>query len=102
VVLADHVLVQRGGDRLGIGYEAGLRLLGRPRPVVLLQDLLAEVDAEVADVDAGTGDELADLVLAFAAEGAAGVTAAVFALDRLEVNGVIVLRLVLLASEPKV
>src|SRR5581483_9065113 len=54
-----------------------LGLLGPGRPGILFEDLLAEVDALVADVDAGTGDQLPDLVLALAAERTAGVPAAV-------------------------
>ena len=79
VVLADDVLVERSTDRLRVGDEAGLRLLRGGGPAVLLEDLLAEVDALVADVHAGPGHQLANLVLALPAEGAAGVTATVFA-----------------------
>ena len=43
--------------------------LGRSRQL-LVDDLVAEIDALVADVDAGTGDELLDLPLALAAEAA--------------------------------
>ena len=69
LVLPDHVLVQhhldleRGGDlrdRLG-----DLPLL------VLCQDLVAEGDALVADVDRGPGDELPHRVLGLPAERAA-------------------------------
>ena len=63
---------------LRVGDEPGLRLLLAGRPVVLLEDLLAEIDALVADVDAGARDELAHLVLALPAEGAPGVATAVF------------------------
>ena len=67
-LLADHVLVQQRVD------------LGRARKVVevevsgsgelLVDDLVAEVDAFVADVDPGAGDQLLDLTLALAAEAA--------------------------------
>ena len=67
-LLADHVLVQQRVD------------LGRARQVVevemrgsgelLVDDLVAEIDALVADVDAGAGDQLLDLPLALAAEAA--------------------------------
>ena len=67
-LLADHVLVQQRVD------------LGRARKVVevevrgsgelLVDDLVAEVDALVADVDPGAGDQLLDLPLALAAEAA--------------------------------
>jgi hypothetical protein len=50
---------------LGRSSSAELARLGE----LLLDDLVAQVDALVADVDAGTGDELLDLLLALAAEG---------------------------------
>ena len=37
---------------------------------LLVDDLVAEVDALVADVDAGPGDQLLDLTLALSAEAA--------------------------------
>src|SRR5258708_2945907 len=77
-LLADHVLVEGCADGLGVGDEAGLLLLRAGRPVVVLEDLLPEADALVPDENAGAGDQLADLVLAFAAEAAARVTASVF------------------------
>src|SRR2546425_1817902 len=70
-LLADHVLVQhlldlgRGGDlRDGLGDLALL---------VLRQDLVAEGDALIANVDRRTGNELPDRVLRLAAERAAEV-----------------------------
>src|SRR5438874_1226323 len=77
-VLADHVLIQRGADGLGVRDEAGLLLLLSGRPVVVLQNLLTEVDALVADEDAWPRHQLADLVLALAAERAACVAASIF------------------------
>jgi hypothetical protein len=74
VVLADHVLVERGADRLRVGDEPGLLFLRTGRAVVVLEDLLAEVDALVADEDPWAGHELADLVLALSAERAACVS----------------------------
>ena len=70
-LLADDVLVERVLDLVRVG-ELGRRRLG-PRRLehLLFDDLLAEVDALVADVDALARDELADLFLALAAEGAA-------------------------------
>src|SRR6185312_6902265 len=60
-----------GGDLVRIG-ELGRRRLGARRlQHLLFDDLLAEVDALVADVDALSRDELADLLLALAAEAAA-------------------------------
>ena len=68
VVLTDDVVVQELEDltRLGQLVEAQLGGLGE----LLLDDLVAEVDALVADVDPGTGDQLLDLLLRLAAEGA--------------------------------
>ncbi len=68
-LLADHVLVEdvldlRGRGNLGDAVR-NLALL------VLRQDLIAECDALVADVDRWPGNELPDGVLRFAAEGAA-------------------------------
>jgi hypothetical protein len=71
VVLADHVLIERAADRLRVEGEARLRILRCGGPAILVEDVLAELDALVADVDAGPGDQLVDLVLALPAEGAA-------------------------------
>src|SRR5207302_2460297 len=76
-ILPDHVLVEGRADRLGVGDEAGLLLLLARGTIVVLEDLLAEVDALVADEDARPRDELAYLVLTLAAERAAGVPAAI-------------------------
>jgi len=67
-VLADHELLEEVKDlaRLGQLVHAQLGGLGQ----LLLDDLVAQVDALVADVDTGTGDELLDLLLALATEGA--------------------------------
>ena len=71
-VLADHVVVEDRLDlrRLRDRGRAGVRL-------VLLDlfgdDVVAEPDALVADVDGGAGDELLHLLLRFAAEGAVQV-----------------------------
>src|SRR5207302_6524952 len=65
---------------LRVGAEAALLLLRPGRTVVLFQDLLAEVDALVADVHARAGDQLANLVLPLPAERAPRVAAAVFSI----------------------
>jgi hypothetical protein len=52
--------------RLGQVLEFDLRR----RRELLVDDLVAEIDALVADVDAGTGDQLLDLALRLAAEAA--------------------------------
>ncbi len=70
-LLPDHVLVEdvldlRGRGNLGDAIR-NLALL------VLRQDLIAERDALIADVDRWPGNELPDGVLRFAAEGAAEV-----------------------------
>jgi hypothetical protein len=65
-VLPDHVLVEHGLDLRGLGEAADLlTLLLLP---LLRDDVVAELDALVADVHGGAGDELADIVLALAAE----------------------------------
>jgi len=68
-LLTDHVLVEVGLDlvRLGEDVLAGLGLVNP----VLGDDVEAHLDALVADVDCGPGDELAHLMLALATEAAA-------------------------------
>src|SRR3954454_352963 len=68
VVLADDVAVEELVDLLGLRQlvELDVRALRQ----LFLDDLVAEVDALVADVDPGACDELLDLFLALAAEGA--------------------------------
>ena len=68
LLLAHHVVVQdvvdvtRARQRLGVEADRGGELL--------VDDLVAEIDALVADVHAGAGDELLDLPLRLAAEAA--------------------------------
>ena len=66
LLLTDDVVVQVLVDltRLGELVELDLGALRQ----LLLDDLVAEIDALVADVDAGAGDQLLDLLLALAAE----------------------------------
>jgi hypothetical protein len=68
LVLADHVVVEELVDLPGLGelVEVDLGGLGQ----LLLDDLVAQVDALVADVHAGAGDQLLHLLLRFPAEGA--------------------------------
>src|SRR5690606_13552944 len=67
-VLAHDVLLEELVDlpRLGQCPETEVTGLGQ----LLLDDLVAQVDALVADVDPGARDELLDLLLTLAAEGA--------------------------------
>src|SRR5881394_4080814 len=71
LLLADHVLVQHVFDLGGDG-DLGDRL-GDLALLVLRQDLVAEGDALIANVDRRAGNELPDRVLRLAAEGAAEV-----------------------------
>jgi hypothetical protein len=64
--LTDHVLVQERVDLLGLGELLELELGGLGQ--LLLDDLVAQVDALVADIDARSRDELLDLLLRLAAE----------------------------------
>src|SRR5690606_16920939 len=64
----DDVLVQDLPDLLGLGNAAQVRVALLVE--LLLDDLVAQLDALVADVNAGTGDQLLDLLLHLAAEGA--------------------------------
>src|ERR671936_2537431 len=79
MILADDVLVERRADGLGIGDQPALGALLRGGLRIFLENFLAEVDALVADIDPGTGHQLADLRLVLAAEGAARVAAAILA-----------------------
>ena len=68
-LLADHVLVE---DLADLVRRRQLVLVGRARPsavgAFLADDVVAKLDALVADEHRRAGDELADLVLALAAE----------------------------------
>ena len=68
-LLADHVLVEELLDFLRRGQRrAGAAVL---EAVVVGDDVVADLDALIADEDGRTGDELADVVLVLVAEGAA-------------------------------
>src|SRR5690606_30728965 len=68
-LLTDHVLIQNAADFLWrrqlVGTALGLGFLH-----LLADDVVAQVDALVADKDGRTGNQFAHFVLAFAAEGA--------------------------------
>jgi hypothetical protein len=67
-LLADDVLVQDRPNLLGL--REALELEARRRRQLLVDDLVTEIDALVADVDARAGDELLDLALRLPAEAA--------------------------------
>jgi hypothetical protein len=78
-LLADHVVVEEALDL----HRRGQR---DRRPVLLAlgllcDDVVAELDALVADVDGGAGDELADFPLPLPAEGAGQVAVVVAVLS---------------------
>src|ERR671918_166060 len=68
LLLPDDVVVQELVDLTGLGELLELQLGGLGQ--LLLDDLVAQVDALVTDVDTGPGDELLDLLLRLPAEGA--------------------------------
>jgi hypothetical protein len=67
-VLPDHVLVEAGLDLTGTGRSRRLALVSRFRRRLVANDVVAQLDALVADEHRRSGDELLDLVLALAAE----------------------------------
>src|SRR5215470_19376655 len=69
MVLADYIVVENLTEFLRC-RDTVARLLQRGL-VLLVDDVLAQLDALVADEDRRSGNELAHLVLAFAAERAA-------------------------------
>ncbi len=68
LLLSDHVVVEEGVDLLRGRQLGEVDLFGGGE--LLFDDLIAEVDALVADVDPGSGDELLDLLLRLPAEAA--------------------------------
>src|SRR5690606_33081196 len=69
VFLADHVVVEVCLDLGGLGELGECDLFGGGA-FLLLHDLVAELDAFVADVDRGSCDETLHLLLRLAAEAA--------------------------------
>jgi hypothetical protein len=67
-LLADDVLVQDRVDLLRL--RQALQLECRRRLKLLVDDLVAEIDALVADIDARPGNQLLDLALRLPAEAA--------------------------------
>jgi hypothetical protein len=67
-LLADYVLLQDLVDLTRFGQVLEFDRGGSGE--LLVDDLVAEVDALVADIDAGAGDQLLDLALRLAAEAA--------------------------------
>ena len=74
--LADHVLVEHALDLGRLGHRRGLAE-GLFAVGLLGDDVVTEVDAFVADIDRRARDQLADFVLALAAERADQVARAV-------------------------
>ena len=66
--MTDHVLVEEVVDLSGLG-KVGYRGLGGLAEF-FLDDLVAQVDTFIADINAGARNELFDLFLALAAKGA--------------------------------
>jgi hypothetical protein len=68
VLLPDNVFIEFRFDLHGLGHghpardKAFLRLFG--------DDLVAELNTLITDIDRRTGNQLADLILAFSAKGA--------------------------------
>src|SRR5699024_8024360 len=69
-VLPDDVFIEEVADFGGARQTVVALVLRRGDAQLLLDDLVAQLDALVADVHAGPGDELLDLLLALPAEGA--------------------------------
>src|SRR5215467_13266622 len=69
-VLADDVLIEDVIDFFGLRDVAEPQALVDVLVELLFDDLVAELDALVADVHAGAGNELAHLLLRFTAEAA--------------------------------
>jgi len=70
--LSDDVVVEVGLDLSGLGYECSRGIVVLPL-VLLGDDVVAQLDALVADVHVRPGDELLDALLGLSAEAAAKV-----------------------------
>ena len=68
-VLADHVVIQRDED-VARGGNTAILLSGETGLGLLADDVVAQLDAFIADEHGGAGDQLAHLMLRFAAEAA--------------------------------
>src|SRR5262249_30214685 len=75
LLLADDVVVQLRVDLLRAREVVEVERRGSGE--LLVDDLVAEIDALVADVDAGSGDQLLDLALRLPAEAAEELLVAV-------------------------
>ena len=73
-LLTDHVLVEDVIDLFGLRDVPKPEILVDVLVELFFDDLVAELDALVADVDAGAGDQLAHLLLRLAAEAALELT----------------------------
>ncbi len=69
-LLTDHVLVEDVVDLFRLGNVAQPQVLVDVLVELFLDDLVAELDALVANVDAGAGDQFPNLLLRFSAEAA--------------------------------
>ena len=67
-VLPDYVALEEVTDLGGFGELVQLDVIGVSQ--LLLDDLVAQIDALVTDVDARPGNELLDLLLRLPTEGA--------------------------------
>src|SRR5262249_55262620 len=78
-LLPNHVLVENSLDFRRLGHRGGLAE-GLFTVGFLGNDVVAEVDTLIADVDCRAGNQFTDFILALAAEGATQVARAVFML----------------------
>ena len=73
-LLTDHILVEDVIDLFGLGDVPEPEVLVDVLVELFFDDLVAELDALIANVDAGAGDQLAHLLLRLAAEAALQLT----------------------------